>query len=455
MATNGSDTIGDGSSGNEWLTLRYATSQMSGGDTLIIREGTYSGTNNVLWQFALPPSGTSDNFTIIRAEHDGMAVFENGFIHMNNTATRSYISFEGLKSLDYTMIYGSGINHFKFLRCAFYYSNPEGTSANANLWIGLGCTYILAEDCYAWGAGRYRFVLGGSHHVLRRCVARYDRGDWTDPMAQFSSYGADDVAFQNCIAIDSDHPEFWVTENEKGGTFYIHHGSQNNIVDSCISVNDANSWITGSPGHGLSIKNSLAIDSGSYGLTMRGDSGVGDYLIDKCTLLNITNYGLDPWYGSVNSVSARGCVLYGIASAAMHGTNLGGSDQGYNVLYNNNADFSGVSAVATDYCADNGNAVDPIDGTPGNGISAILYPVRIEASSDLYDTGFGGDNRGATILKRVGISGTFWGEEGWNETTEENLWPFPNEDRIKADMEEYIYTGPMVNGPIGTLYGNR
>ncbi|RKY34427.1 MAG: hypothetical protein DRP78_06550, partial [Candidatus Omnitrophota bacterium] len=43
MATDGSDTTGDGSSGNEWLTLQHSMALMSGGDTLIIRDGVYTG----------------------------------------------------------------------------------------------------------------------------------------------------------------------------------------------------------------------------------------------------------------------------------------------------------------------------------------------------------------------------------------------------------------------------
>lgn len=441
---------------DDFASLRVAVAGMQSGDTLIIRDGTYSGSNNVLNQLVMPPSGTADQFTTIRAEHDGLAIFPDGFIQMDGNATRSYISFEGLKALDYTMIYGAGINHFKFLRCAFTYDETTPPSTGAPFWIGYGCSYILVEDCWAWGAGRYKFVTGGHHNVFRRCVARYDRTDWTDPMANFSAYDGDYIAFQNCIAIDSDHEEFWLNTSEVAGTFYIHHGSENNSVKGCISVNNHNPWLTGSPGPGIEIENNSAIDIGNIGELTRADTySTGNFVIKNCTLMDISGDGLHPWGGSTGSVSALNNVLYGIGGTALYGTNLGGVLQGYNVLYNNATDFYGGSSKVTDYCAAQSNAIDPTDGTPGNGTPAILYPVRVERGSNLSGTGANGSDRGATILYRIGVSGTFYGQAGWDSITTEPLWPWSNEARIRADMRAYSYTGLTVTGAIRTLSGAR
>ena len=54
--------------------------------------------------------------------------------------------------------------------------------------------------------------------------------------------------------------------------------------------------------------------------------------------------------------------------------------------------------------------------------SDLEYLVRPNAGSTI----------GATILKRVGRSGTLYGEAGWDEVTEENLWPWRFENEIKA-----------------------
>lgn len=437
--------------------LRVAVAGMSGGDTLIIRDGTYSGTNNWLWQFTTVPSGTAEQFTTIKAENDGQAIFPDGFIHMEGGPIQTaYVSFEGIKSLQDTKVFN--FDHVKFLRCAFTYNNESGQSASAPLWLGTGCNYILVEDCWAWGAGRYRFVVGGHHNVFRRCVARYDRGDWTDPMTQFSSYGGHYIAFQNCIAIDSDHEEFWLNTSEIAGTFYVHHGSTYNSIKGCLSVNVHNPWLTGSPGVGLEIRNNLAIDvDNNTGVNIRADNwDAGAYSFENCTVINISGIGLNPWGGENGSVSAINNVLYGIGGMAMKYTNLNGSSQGYNVLYNNAMDFGqGAYSVATDYCAANSNAIDPIDGIPGNGTPAILYPVRVESGSNLKGTGLGGADRGANILYRIGKSGTFYGELGWDTVTTESLWPWPYEDRIRNDMKSYSYSGLTTTGVTSTLSGNR
>ena len=441
---------------DNFANLRAAVKGMSGGDTLIIRDGIYSGIENWLWQFSMPPSGTAQQFTTIKAEHDGHAIFPDGFIHMEGGPTQTaYVSFEGIKSLQDTTVFN--FDHVKFLRCAFTYSNNYGPSSRAPLWLGSGCNYILVEDCWAWGAGRYRFVVGGHHNIFRRCVARYDRGDWTDPMANFSSYDGDYIAFQNCIAIDSDHEEFWLNTGEIAGTFYIHHGSTYNSVTGCISVNNHNPWITGSPGPGLAIINNLAIGINNAGETTRADNySAGEFSIANCTLINISGNGLNPWGGATGSVSALNNVLYGIGGIAMKYTNLGGASQGYNVLYNNTTDFGqGASSVVTDYCSAQSNVIDPLDGIPGNGTPAIRYPVRIENGSNLSGTGFSGADRGANILYRIGKSGTFYGETGWDTVTTESLWPWPNENSIREDMKAYSYTGETTDGSIKTLSGAR
>ena len=455
MAPGGSDS-GTGATDNEWLTLRYAVSQMSQSDVLIIRDGTYSGPNNVLSQTQLPPSGLAGAFTTIRAEHDGLAIFQDGFIQMdgNPAAPYAYISFEGIKALDYTMTYGVNLSYFKFSRCAFTYDETTPPSAGASFWIGAGCSYFLVEDCWAWGAGRYRFIAGGHHHVFRRCVARYDRTDWTDPMANFTSYDSDYVAFQNCIAIDSDHEEFWLNTSEVAGTFYIHHGSEYNTVKGCISVNNHNPWLTGSPGLGLAIENNLAIDIANIGEQTRADTySTGAFSIENCTLINITGDGLHPWGGSADSVTVVNNVLYGIGGVALYGADL--ADGTYNCLYNNTTDYYITASDINDYCAAQSNAIDPADGNPGNGIPAILYPVRVESGSNLDGTGYAGAGRGATILYRLGVAGTFYGEAGWDTETEDSLWPWPNEGRIKADMADYLYTGEIVGGGTDTLSGAR
>jgi hypothetical protein len=79
-------------------------------------------------------------------------------------------------------------------------------------------------------------------------------------------------------------------------------------------------------------------------------------------------------------------------------------------------------------CSTGEITTDPI----ANG--SLLYPVRVEDGSALDATGYNGQDYGANITKRYGAEGTFYGEPGYNTLTSEDIWPWPNEDRIKAQM---------------------
>jgi hypothetical protein len=65
------------------------------------------------------------------------------------------------------------------------------------------------------------------------------------------------------------------------------------------------------------------------------------------------------------------------------------------------------------------------------------YPVRVESGSPLKGSASDGGDRGATIMYKRGVSGTLWGEPGYDELTDEPLWPFPYEDEIKKDMAAF------------------
>ena len=77
----------------------------------------------------------------------------------------------------------------------------------------------------------------------------------------------------------------------------------------------------------------------------------------------------------------------------------------------------------------------------------MKYLPRIEEGSDLKGSGYGGADRGAVIVKRLGVSGTLRGEPGWDAVTGDDLWPFPNEEEIRTLMRPYALHG--VNGRRG------
>ncbi len=72
VATDGSNTTGDGSIGAPWATITYAANSgipAAGGHTIIVRDGDYNGANHLIRGFDSP--------VIIRAEHPYMARLSN------------------------------------------------------------------------------------------------------------------------------------------------------------------------------------------------------------------------------------------------------------------------------------------------------------------------------------------------------------------------------------------
>jgi hypothetical protein len=525
-------------------TLRQAFAAMKGGDTLIIRDGVYTGVENMLrydsvydgpQSWHLPPSGSSSQYTVVRAEHEGQVTFDGEnvrptFVVREFTADFQYVEFHGLKWID-SALYGTvdfnrnqsadsdpnrrgTISHIKFFRCGASSTGPKHVSA---VWSISAGDHLLFEECYGWGSSRYVFLAqsypdainGASQIIFRRCVARHDDVDALEGYSGsfmntggFMSYAAPEIEFQNCIYIDADVSK-WVNwsvgygfstrRHDQGSTqgypsdiawrgnivlnflgwdrgrsvnypwaHMLHsqiQGHENHVENSVYwDVMGVMTWASGdpsdqaAPGTIRNITFKAADDpkwAGPYGLW--DDKPTGSYgVMDSALYPNwtITNYlGIanqnDPMraacdYGAVYTTSAMGSHptynstvgpgRYDYAKTVTTAGVNGPNDHQVNNEYN---PFTGY--------ATQGSAM------VGTGVPALKYIVRIEPGSNLYGTGGNGANRGATVLKRYGVSGSLWGDPGYNTLTDEDLWPFPYEAQIRADMRAYSPVG----GPDG------
>jgi hypothetical protein len=87
------------------------------------------------------------------------------------------------------------------------------------------------------------------------------------------------------------------------------------------------------------------------------------------------------------------------------------------------------------------NAFFPASQTIGtNAVTAtastLKYIVRPEPASVLIGAGSGGGDIGADVTKQYGVSGTRYGEAGYDQKTNVALWPWLHEDVIKAVFAE-------------------
>ena len=403
VATNGNDS-NTGSSTVPFQTIQKGLSVLAPGDTLVIRDGTYSGSSN---NFTNLPNGSSGQYITIMTENEGNVIIT---ADLKMAKDDQYLIFQGLRfhAENQKNIYG---NHLKFFRTEFKNGPPPGNTVA--LAIGTndftpGASYILLEDCWVHGyGGRYKILVYNSDHViLRRVVVRHDgSGASGIPNADITIYDSNFTEVQNSIAID-DLPNI----PDYVGAFY-------NVCMGSVSTTCANRFLRGVMGiypsnytmgtegtntlKGLTVEDLVSV-GGQYGVSQLNASGA---TYKRLTILNASQSG-----------------FYSSASIPVYDSIIAGSGgQAYN-------GFNPTTSVAWGNESNNGGAAVLNPYTNG-----LRYVVRIEdgttlASGGTYNT------RGANIKTKIGMAGTLYDEAGYNTDTGESLWPFPNEARIKKEM---------------------
>jgi hypothetical protein len=384
---------------------------MSGGDTLTLADGTYtSGLSGV-------KSGSAGAYTIIKATNDGGAIITGG---LQLEYTTSYIQVEGIKFNNASDKPIEG-NHHKFLRCAFQGGGASGygtgvavgTNDNAS-----STNYILFEDCWFFGlGGRYNLQLYlVDHIVMRRCVFRHDGGygpNSGNPEACLSVYNSQYVELQNCISIDSNL-----------GT-YVYYDQAFYFI-----YNSASAESTGP----LFVRGSIVLNTAQN--AYRSDTA-GSSTMTFTTFTDSVGWGYEG-YGFANGSSSLNLSIAITKSAFGNGL-YGFGDWGPGSPSINNSIVKSISSTVYDGWSSSSMLTNPT--------TQWLYLPRIETGT-----------AGPTILKRIGTSGTLYGETGYATTTNDDLWPWPNEARIKTDMASVSTRGfaaatsnPRTNTGIITL----
>ena len=431
-----------------YKTLHTALSEMSSGDTVVISNGDWRNTSGMYIDADhRPPDGTSGSYSRVIAETDWGVKLPYIRIETVSSVTQGYLEFRGIVFDNKYIGSGSGhvsyhMHHTKFIRCGFL---ANGLTGNAHT-TGFGNAdsdrsknqYNLMEECTAWGSGRYVFYSKyGQYNIFRRCVARHDYND--DPqISNFRAYACDYHIYQNCISIDSDRTQHYASPlNDESAGFWIgdQYGATGNQIIGSISVKDIHMpyYIASNESGSADISNSIALD-----VTVVGYDTLSAFILKSninVTASNILGFGAtlegqDGFYGkNSGTFTIKNSILKDIADVGVSGVT--------NTYINHyNAGSGTFGTGATTY--------DPFT-------NGLLYPVRIEAGSNLATAGEDSSICGPTILKKIGTSGTIYGETGWNTATNDDLWPFPNEDTIKTLMSTTV---DGVTGSYGFCTGN-
>lgn len=447
--------------GETYSNLQAAMAAMSAGDTLIIRDGTYTGTSNQITNSAHPPN-SSTVWTTIKAEHDGAVTFDGEgartmFTIGGTSRTNRHWVFEGLvwgnSSADNISLGDS--THVKLLRCGAFEAGA-GSNVN-NIFISSYTSYILVEGCYTWGRGRTGITAWGpssesrpDHIIFRNNVVRIDRVTAGEPAYGYGMYSVNYGLVQNCISIDTDQTAYYLNTGQNwaggfavattdyqadnitfknilvlksviGGISVAGNNAANNVSFQDVVVADTTNRTDASVNAPWGVQD--AINHATFWKSTQGYAGVNGY--GGTTPHTLTNSIITAYTASWSGGST--VFTYQITG-------------NYVNLYNNN----GTSPTST---YTNTLSVNPIWDGSTNTSGGLKYLPRIESGSNLSSAGAAGTYVGANLSTLQGTSGALWGETGYDTDTGLSMWPFPNEDLIKTKMA--AYTGGGVNGARG------
>ncbi len=454
------------------LTITKGIAAMASGDTLVVGDGTYTESITNM------PSGVaaSGAYTTIQAANDwGVVIDGSGFANNYNDGIRisskSWVTVRGFKvkmaqandtNLPVNIPYS---NHIRVQRVSASYGGAQGNVANIG--TGPASSYVLIEEAFAYGGGRYNFLVYQSDHVIvRRSVSRTDYWNGSLQCAGFTNYNAVDTLWQNNIVLDSKSADC-VAGGYPGGHLFAGFFNENKVPDSSWSGTSTKETFRGNI-----VLNVQAIYAGMYdydisnvhtytnNIIWNSHGGLfGDYLHGDAPSLNASQMTI----GAINGTN--GSPLDG-ASALGTGYSIS-SPSVSNALTNsilwNNASYGMADNATGDYNVYFGNGTADRGGvlkTPAAGAhdqhaaiaSSLKYLPRLEPGSALATAGAGSSPVGADVRYMWGQTGTLWGEAGYDSPTSTCLWPFPNEAVIKAEMSSY--NGPGGAGVRGFTSGN-
>lgn len=452
ISPTGSDTLNNGQTlAAPWKTFRYAFANMGPGDELILADGTYSeaqGTGYINYQgtnSAQVPSGDSPaNVTYVHALNPGNVFVDGRLFVGRSTRKDSFIKIEGITFIGGGSLYNT------------HQVTVKNSGFNGSLIIGTndhdyGNTYDLVEDVWVWAA-QSRIIANNyraDYNTWRRVVVRGDGCDLAscqgsgNPNVGITVYESNNTSLQNIIVVDrvlgtgTSYSDFASAQHTPNKYLY----GKNEWLGT-ISVNAPDSAyyfeldVNGTIDPTIKISNAVAFNSRGAGFNI-ARSGTNN-LLEHLTSGNAGGDGI-----RVAPELTSGTLIDSVVfNAGKWGINSKYKPSYTDVWNSSSQDYNQTT------CSVGCLSTNPLDdGTP----ASIKYITRIENGSLLKSAGSGGGSIGANVVYRYGIDGSRFGDAGYNSLSNTPLWPWPNENRIKAEMcagttRGFCTTGARLDG---------
>ncbi len=492
LATTGSDANNGTAIGTPKLTLRGIQAIAQPGDTVTVAAGTYSGASNQI-NTANLPMGTED----FRISFTCATAFGARFPNITMTYARAsaiakyrwFLDFTNCvftaTALDDTTGENSIQAHdMRFFQCAFIAGTTVAGANKHTCVVGggndnyRGAKNVLLEDCVALGAGgRYKFLFYNAENCVgRRCVARWDQG-WDSSgdiqCGDFGIYDSSRCEWQNCISLDDLAPA--TDPSVYKGAFFMeqnYYETSDIALRGCIAVNNQGPAFIG----GSLTNNSTTVPSsgtsvpGAPPWNAHRKMRVNNWLVQDfaaAKVLHPSAHSIIAFDWNIGPLQVEGVTIADLNRAAAAGISF---DNGaFPIRWLQGSTLSNCVSV---YGAAGGAAHYGVEACVTQ-INNLSYASIVAANAaGLYhlpraDTGstIGNLYGGANILKRIGASGSLYGEPAYKQTGDGttpggDLWPFPNQTAIKALFVElggaprgWISTGSTLTEYIWGILG--
>lgn len=464
LATTGNDSNDGLTVGAPKLTLRGIQAIARPGDTVNVAAGTYSGASNEFTVSNLPLGTAENRIKFICSTAFGARFPKFELLYPSYYQIPLYqwcLDFTNLVFVTTTQNLIQG-HDLRFFKCGFI---GGSVTAGANLHtcsIGggneqyRGAKNVLLEDCVAFGTGgRYKFVMYNADSCIgRRCVARWEQGWDSDASgiqaSDFGIYDSPRCEFQNCISIDDVAPATYPYTYK--GAFFMeqnYYETSDIALRGCIVVNNKGpAFVANSL-----TSNSTLVPSGN---THTGGGAAWNayrkmraknWLIQDCAAAKV----LHPSGGAI------GAVDWGIGPLTVENVTVADLNKAAGVSFDNSSypvrwlQGSSLSNCLSVYGAAGGAGhygVESCVAQINNHYYADIATAQAAGFYHLpmvdYGSTIGSLFAGAEILKKIGHTGTRYGEPGYKRVgdgaTTGDLWPFPNEAAIKALFIEFEAT---------------
>lgn len=493
-----------------YKTVADGLDALVSGGTLIIRDGVYRGDeSDFINNFAggsLPPSGNADNFTTIIAENPGKVILDGegksgSVIRISGnwinpdwpeqnvgSGPLEYISFRGIH-VDNSLNSGIFVSNVQYMKLIDMGVSDSGRKAQCSFTGGSSCgatniyvrrsNQVLLEDVYTWGHARYQIGFRKSmNSVVRRAVSRIDGYIGREPVGSMMTYCSKNIDWQNSVVVDSNSEKFWARHTYMSNSFGYAASDckgypENSTYHSGIALNNSLPF-TGMNDDHVDAKFNYVKNSIGWGDTVardnHGHSGPLNYInmtgpleTDQLTLGQFDTKTKGYFFHDYHPLRISNSIIY---RSGWDGEKT--NPRGLMGISPSELTFNYVNFFdngMTDWSIANGNYAgnvyfpNRIEIDPRQ--NGLTYLPKIDEGSVLATAGEGGKRLGAHIINRLGRSGKFYGQQGWDELTEQPLWPYPHQDLIKQKFADYSYTGPTRTdqvdqvGPDDTLKGAR